>query len=47
MNKAFDGFYVGQRLMLSEFDENAEFVVGDIIAGGMGVCVKVINSKTN
>ncbi|MBQ6337616.1 MAG: serine/threonine protein kinase [Kiritimatiellae bacterium] len=47
MNKTFDGFYVGQHLMLSEFNENADFVVGDIIAGGMGVCVKVINSKAN
>ena len=47
MNKAFDGFYVGQHLVLSEFDENSEFVVGDIIVGGMGVCVKVVNSTTN
>lgn len=47
MTKQFDGFYVGQRLMLSEVDAASEFVVGDIIAGGMGVCVKVTNSKTN
>lgn len=47
MNKAFDGFYVGQHLVLSEFDENSEFVVGDIIVGGMGVCVKVVNCTTN
>ncbi|MBQ3314744.1 MAG: serine/threonine protein kinase [Kiritimatiellae bacterium] len=47
MQKEFDGFYVGQHLMLAEFDENAEFVVDDIIAGGMGVCVKVINARTN
>lgn len=47
MQKEFDGFYVGQHLMLAEFDENAEFVVNDIIAGGMGVCVKVINARTN
>ena len=47
MNNQFDGFYVGQRLMLSEVDVASEFVVGDIIAGGMGVCVKVTSSKTN
>ena len=47
MNKRFDGFYVGQRLMLSEVDADSEFVVENIIAGGMGVCVKVTNSKTN
>ena len=47
MNKSFDGFYVGQHLVLSEFDENSEFVVGDIIVGGMGVCVKVVNCTTN
>ena len=47
MSKAFDGFYVGQHLVLSEFDANSEFVVGDIIVGGMGVCVKVVNCTTN
>jgi len=47
VNKSRDGFYVGQRLMLSEVDAASEFVVGDIIAGGMGVCVKVTSSKTN
>ncbi len=47
VNKSRDGFYVGQYLTLPEVDADSEFMVGDIIAGGMGVCVKVINSKTN
>ena len=46
-NEQFDGFYVGQHFMLSEVDATSEFVVEDIIVGGMGVCVKVVNCTTN
>ena len=47
MKKQFDGFYIGQFLTLSEYDSGNNFLVEDIIGGGMGVCVKVKNIKTN
>ncbi len=42
-----NGLYIGQKLLIPELDNQNEYKVTGIFPGGMGLCVKIENTKNN
>ena len=42
-----NGFYIGQKLLIPELDNQNEYQITGIFPGGMGICIKIEHVNNN